>query len=133
MHSTPQDGYTGSTPNAKEGYRRLVGQSVSRDCIDWSAPRRIIVADDADVSTREMGPKVAHTMGRRVWLAPVPPPAMGLPLRLLGKRAVYDKLFGEFLLDTRLAQKALGWTPTKSFDLAIEESLTQETRRANDG
>ena len=63
VHSTPEDGYKGSTPNAKEGYRRLVGQSVSRDCIAWSAPRRIIVADDRDEGVTEfygIGPVLAR-------------------------------------------------------------------------
>ena len=63
VHSTPKDGYKGSTPHAKEGYRRLVGQSVSRDCIVWSAPRRIIVADDQDEGVTEfygIGPVMAR-------------------------------------------------------------------------
>jgi hypothetical protein len=47
-HSRPEDGYKGSTPNAQEGYRRLVGQSVSDDCVRWSPVRRIIAADDRD-------------------------------------------------------------------------------------
>ena len=52
-HSTPADGYKGSTPNAKEGYRRLVGQSYSTDCINWSPVKRIIVADDKDEGITE--------------------------------------------------------------------------------
>ncbi|WP_428938703.1 twin-arginine translocation signal domain-containing protein [Fontivita pretiosa] len=53
VHSRPADGYKGSTPNAKEGYRRLVGQSVSEDCIHWTPPRRIIVADEKDEGITE--------------------------------------------------------------------------------
>ena len=63
VHSTPEDGYEGSTPNAEEGYRRLVGQSVSRDCIEWSPPRRIIVADGEDEGVTEfygIGPVLAR-------------------------------------------------------------------------
>jgi hypothetical protein len=63
VHSTPEDGYRGSTPNAKEGYRRLVGQSVSQDCIAWSPPRRIIVADEKDDGITEfygIGPVLAR-------------------------------------------------------------------------
>ena len=39
LPSRPEDGYTGHTPNAKEGYRRLVGQSTSPDFLNWSEPR----------------------------------------------------------------------------------------------
>jgi hypothetical protein len=51
--SRPEDGYKGSTPNAAEGTRRLVGQSFSDDCIHWSPAERIIVADDEDEGVTE--------------------------------------------------------------------------------
>jgi hypothetical protein len=51
--SRPEDGYKGSTPNAAEGTRRLVGQSFSDDCIHWSPAERIIVADDQDEGVTE--------------------------------------------------------------------------------
>jgi hypothetical protein len=44
-HSTAADGYRGSTPNAPEGYRRLVGESTSEDWVHWRPPWRIVVAD----------------------------------------------------------------------------------------
>jgi hypothetical protein len=53
VHSTPEDGYQGRTPNAKEGYRRLVGQSASNDCVRWSPARRIIAADHRDEGITE--------------------------------------------------------------------------------
>jgi hypothetical protein len=63
VHSTPQDGYKGSTPNAAEGYRRLVGQSTSGDCVKWTPARRIIAADDRDEGVTEfygIGPVIAR-------------------------------------------------------------------------
>jgi hypothetical protein len=42
MPSTKEDGYQGKTPNAREGYRRCVGQSSSKDGVKWQSPRRII-------------------------------------------------------------------------------------------
>jgi hypothetical protein len=53
VQSTPADGYKGSTPNAQEGSRRLVGQSVSDDCIHWTPARRIITADAQDEGITE--------------------------------------------------------------------------------
>ena len=49
----PEDGYKGSTPNAKEGTRRIVGQSVSEDFINWSTPQRIIMPDQKDEGVTE--------------------------------------------------------------------------------
>ena len=63
VNSRPEDGYKGSTPNAKEGTRRLVGQSVSDDCIHWSPAKRIIAADDKDEGITEfysIGPVIAR-------------------------------------------------------------------------
>jgi hypothetical protein len=51
--AVPADGYKGSTPNAKEGYRRLVGQSISTDCRDWTPPRRIIMPGEVDEGITE--------------------------------------------------------------------------------
>jgi hypothetical protein len=53
VNSSPEDGYKGGTQNAKEGYRRLVGQSVSEDFATWTPARRIIVADSKDDGVTE--------------------------------------------------------------------------------
>jgi hypothetical protein len=53
MPSTKEDGYKGSTPNAREGYRRCVGQSSSKDGVHWEPPRRIIKPDDQDEGITE--------------------------------------------------------------------------------
>ena len=45
---TTADGYEGGTAHAPEGYRRLVGQSTSRDFVHWDSPRRILVSDPKD-------------------------------------------------------------------------------------
>lgn len=52
-HSVPEDGYKGGTQNSSEGVRRLVGQTVSEDCIHWTPVKRIILADDRDEGITE--------------------------------------------------------------------------------
>jgi hypothetical protein len=51
--SSPNDGYQGKTPNAREGYRRCVGQSTSTNCINWTVPRRIFAPDARDEGITE--------------------------------------------------------------------------------
>jgi hypothetical protein len=63
VHSTPADGYRGSTPNAADGYRRLVGQSVSEDCVRWSPARRIL-APSPDPAEGDEGVTEFYGMGR---------------------------------------------------------------------
>ncbi len=53
MASTKEDGYRGGTPNAPEGFRRCVGQSVSLDGVKWELPRRIFKPDDRDEGVTE--------------------------------------------------------------------------------
>jgi hypothetical protein len=53
MPSRKEDGYKGRTPNAPEGYRRCVGQSVSKDALHWSKPRRIFKPEPRDVGITE--------------------------------------------------------------------------------
>jgi len=52
--AVPADGYRGSTPNAAEGQRRLVGQSTSTDLKQWSPPRRIFMPGDNDEGVTEV-------------------------------------------------------------------------------
>ena len=57
----PSDGYRGSTANITEGHRRMVGQSVSKDFVHWSKPRRIVMPDPNEPGVEEflcMRPKV---------------------------------------------------------------------------
>ncbi len=53
MPSMKEDGYKGSTPNAPEGFRRCVGQSVSVDGVKWEPPRRIFKPDGQDEGITE--------------------------------------------------------------------------------
>jgi hypothetical protein len=53
VNSSPEDGYKGSTQNAKEGYRRLVGQTHSEDFVNWSPLKRIVAPDDKDEGVTE--------------------------------------------------------------------------------
>jgi hypothetical protein len=53
MDSASSDGFKGKTQNAPENYRRLVGQSVSRDCVKWDPPSRIVVPDARDEGITE--------------------------------------------------------------------------------
>ena len=89
-NSVPEDGYKGSTPNAPEGYRRLVGQSLSKDFIHWSKARRIVVADP-----REPG----------VWEFYGASPQVRGNLYLGFLRVLRDDL-----PEGRTGQKGIGWT-----------------------
>ena len=57
----PSDGYRGSTANISEGHRRMVGQSTSKDFVNWTKPRRIVMPDPNEPGVEEflcMRPKV---------------------------------------------------------------------------
>ena len=57
----PSDGYRGSTANINEGHRRMVGQSTSKDFVNWTKPRRIVMPDPDEPGVEEflcMRPKV---------------------------------------------------------------------------
>ena len=62
--SIPSDGYEGSTPNAREGMRRLVVQSTSEDFIRWTPPYRIIVADPEEPGIWEFYGMVPQIRGQ---------------------------------------------------------------------
>jgi hypothetical protein len=49
----PTDGYRGKTANINEGHRRIVGQSTSKDFINWTKPRRIVMPDPNEPGVEE--------------------------------------------------------------------------------
>jgi hypothetical protein len=68
LHAVPEDGFKGSTPYVRfEGYRRLAGQSQSRDFLSWTKAdaHRIVMPDRREPGVEEiygMAPRVRGSL-----------------------------------------------------------------------
>lgn len=82
-----------------------------------------MVSDARDMNVAELVRAIAHAMGKRQWLLPVPPVLMRGAARMLGKSAVADRLLGSLQVDIAPTQATLGWTPVVTSQAAIAESV----------
>jgi nucleoside-diphosphate-sugar epimerase len=84
-----------------------------------AANQVFLVSDGNDISTGDLLRKIANAYGRRAWLIPIPVGLMTFIARILGKKAVADRLFGSLMVDITKARDLLGWQPV----LSMEEQL----------
>lgn len=79
---------------------------LSTEQTEKVAGRIFHLAEAEPRSTRELVTKVRQALGRGAKLLPVPLWMMKLALTMLGKKGLYDQLFGDFLVDGSALTKA---------------------------
>jgi nucleoside-diphosphate-sugar epimerase len=88
-----------------------------------AAGQTFLVSDGEDVSTTELLRRIAHVMGKKSLLLPVPAFALEWGAGLLGKRAVAHRLCGSLQVDIDKTRRILGWTPPLSLDLGLKKAV----------
>jgi UDP-glucose 4-epimerase len=112
-----------------ENRRSLVGLDNLVDmivtCIDHpaAANETFLVSDGEDLSTPELIRRLARAMGKPAHLIPVPTVLLTTGARLLGKRAVAQRLLGSLRVDISKARRLLGWSPPLSVDEELERTV----------
>jgi len=81
--------------------------------------RKFLVADGKDVSTPKLVRRLAAALGRPARLVNVPVWVLRLGALLLGRRADFDRLAGDFAIDASALRRELGWRPPFSFEEGI--------------
>lgn len=88
-----------------------------------AANQTFVIADGEDVSLRELLVLMRKAQGRRPGLLPVPVWVFRLAGRLTGRQALVDRLVGDLQVDTRKAQKVLGWKAPYSVQQGVAETV----------
>jgi nucleoside-diphosphate-sugar epimerase len=74
--------------------------------------RVFVVADSEDIDVAGILKAFLLGLGRGTWrLLPIPPSFIGFLLKLLGKRALWQKFSGELRVDSSAFCRATGWVP----------------------
>lgn len=79
-----------------------------------AANQTFLLADDEDISTKELIKLIAQSHGKKARLIPVPVSWMTFAARLFGKKSVADRLFGSLQIDASKIRQLLGWKPVTS-------------------
>lgn len=78
----------------------------------------LLVSDGADLSTRALVEGLASAAGRRARLVAIPAGVMRAMLKLVGREAIWTRLFGNLAVDITDSCAQLGWRPR--YDVASE-------------
>ncbi|WP_369990363.1 NAD-dependent epimerase/dehydratase family protein [Pseudomonas xanthosomatis] len=100
--------------------RRNLADLLAR-CIEHpaAAGQVFLAADGDDVSTADMVRALAKGMQRPARLLPVPVSPVRLACSVLGRRRLYNQLFGSLQVDAGKARRLLGWEPLESTNEAL--------------
>lgn len=94
-------------------------------CIDHpkAANQTFLISDGEDLSLRSLIKLIRRSMGKAVWLLPVPVYLFRLLGKLFGKMLVVDRLVGDLQVDSSKARELLGWVPPYSVQDGINETV----------
>lgn len=97
-----------------------------------AAGKTFVVSDEERVSTGEIIRLLAQGMGRDPRLIPMPAMLLAATASAVGKRAVYDKVYGSLEVAADGARQVLQWKPRWRIRDALPETgraFTETTRR----
>jgi nucleoside-diphosphate-sugar epimerase len=103
-----------------ENKRSMVGISNLVDLIihcithEKAANKTFLVSDGTDVSTPELLTKVAHALGKKAFLVPVPVFLLRTGLTALGKKEIAYRLCNSLQVNIDYTCAQLNWQPKKS-------------------
>lgn len=86
-----------------------------------AANELFLIADKDDISTTALLKNIAKAYGVKSILLPIPVALMSGLAKLLGKKAVADRLFGNLQIDTSKARRILDWSPVITMDEQLEK------------
>ncbi len=86
-----------------------------------------LISDGEDVSTTELLRKVAKAYNVAPRLLPIPASWIHTVFRLLGKRAMADRLLGSLIVDNSKAQGLLGWKPVVSMGEQLKKMALHDS------
>jgi nucleoside-diphosphate-sugar epimerase len=88
-----------------------------------AANQVFLVGDNRDFSTPGLIAIMVKAMGRRPLLFPFPPSLLKALLMAAGRSDLYNRLCGSLVADTGKIRSVLGWTPPRSAEEGIAETV----------
>lgn len=87
-----------------------------------AAGQVLLVSDGVDVSTSELLAELGGALGRPARLLPVSSGFMRRLFALLGREALWQRLWGSLQVDIEKTRNLLGWRPPVPFKVALQET-----------
>ena len=85
-----------------------------------------LVSDDNDLSTTELLSMLAEAGGFKTFLFNFPNALLYFSLKLLGKLAIYNRLYGSMCIDIEHTKSKLGWYPPYKVKESLKDCWTDD-------
>ncbi len=108
----------------------LIRESLSNPS---ASGRAFLVSDNEDVSTAELVRQIARAMGRPARLLPIPPAAMLIAAKMLGRSAEAARLTESLQVDVGDTMRALDWRPPVTLAAGIRSAVAWYREQKKDG
>ena len=82
-----------------------------------------IISDDEYISTKDLIQKISNAMGRPARLFNFPIFFAKFLLIMIGKKSLYNKLWGSLRVDSKKIKEQIGWVPTVGMDEGIQKTV----------
>jgi nucleoside-diphosphate-sugar epimerase len=88
-----------------------------------AAGHTFLVSDQEDISIPDLVRRISSSLGKSVFLVPVPVPFMQWLGWVLGKRMAVDRLLGSLSVDSTGVLKRIGWAPPYTMDAGLSATV----------
>lgn len=82
-----------------------------------------LISDNNDLSTSELIIKIGQVLNKRVLLFSIPYIFLNTVAKMIGKKAIVDRLYDSLQIDMSKTQSLLGWYPVVTVDQALDATL----------
>jgi UDP-N-acetyl-alpha-D-quinovosamine dehydrogenase len=82
-----------------------------------------IISDDEYISTRDLIRKISNAMGKPARIFNFPVFIAKLLLIMIGKKSLYNKLWGSLRVESKKIKEQIGWTPKIGMDEGIQKTV----------
>ncbi len=89
---------------------------------DGAAGRTFLIRDGEDLSSAELGRRLAAALGRRARFFSLPEGVLRLAANCIGRRAAAQRLLGSLTVDDRRIRSELDWQPPFTVDQGLAET-----------
>lgn len=103
-------------------------------CINYpsSINETFVIADNEKISTKQLVASISKGMGKTNLLLPLPTYPIKVATNFIGKKTLYEQLFGDLEIDNTKAKKALNWQPPVDVYTDLEKAGKKYRKHLDD-
>ena len=91
-----------------------------------AAGQTFLISDNIVISSKDLVEKLAFHLNKKIFIFYLPELFLIFVLKILGRKDLIDKLFGNLVIDNHHAYEIMKWRPPYNFDDGIKETINSK-------